>query len=86
MSFVGEEAVDTGGPSRGFWRLVMKDVCHKYCHGDERRMVFARNVPTLQVRVHVYVHYNIYMKFLYILCCNMPDVSAHFFHRGRSLA
>ena len=44
-----EEAVDTGGPSREFWRLVMQGIQNKYCHGEEGKMVFARNTPALQV-------------------------------------
>ena len=45
-----EEAVDTGGPSREFWRLIVQGIEDKYCHGEKGKMVFARNTPALQVR------------------------------------
>ena len=43
VCFVGEEAVDTGGPSREFWRLIMHAIGTKYCYGEEGKMVFDRN-------------------------------------------
>lgn len=33
--FVGEEAVDTGGPRREFWRLLLLEAQEKYCIGSE---------------------------------------------------
>ncbi len=31
VHFVGEEGVDTGGPSREFWRLFASGVSSSYC-------------------------------------------------------
>ncbi len=52
--------MDIGGPRQEVCWVVMKDACDKYCHGDEMRMVFDRNVPALQV--YMYVHYKVSMK------------------------
>lgn len=41
--------MDTGGPSREFWRLIMYAIKEKFCHGKEGQMVFVRNTPALQV-------------------------------------
>ena len=41
-----EEALDTGGQSWEFWR---QGIQNKYCHGEEGKMVFARNTPAVQV-------------------------------------
>ena len=49
VSFVGEEAVDTGGPSREYWRIIMHDIKQKYCHGQDGKLVFNRNILALQV-------------------------------------
>ena len=46
---MGEPAVDTGGPGREFWRLLMKGIESKFRSGEEGRKVFIHNVPALQV-------------------------------------
>ena len=53
VSFVGEEAVATGGPSRVFWRVLMHAIQNKDCRGEEGSMVFDRNTPALRVN---YLH------------------------------
>ena len=58
---MGEEAVDTGGPSREFWRLIMYEIKDKFCRGKEGCMVFDRNTPALQViysLINIIEHYN----------------------------
>jgi hypothetical protein len=51
VHFLGEEAVDTGGPSREFWRLFAEALVEQYCVGDEGVYLFVKNIPALQVRV-----------------------------------
>lgn len=50
VCFVGEEAIDTGGPSQEYWRLLVEEVRNKYCCGNER-CVFDRNTPALMVHI-----------------------------------
>lgn len=52
VQFVDEEAVDTGGPSREFWRLFGLGVMKQYCIGEEGICLFVKNVPALEV-LHV---------------------------------
>lgn len=49
MHFTTEEAVDTGGPTREFFRLFVNDVCKCYCIGEAGKCLFMKNVPALQV-------------------------------------
>lgn len=49
---MGESAVDTGGPSREFWRLLAIGK-KKYCRVGENGCFFDKNVPALQV-MHTY--------------------------------
>ena len=39
--------MDTGGPSREFWRLLMYAIQDDLCHGVENHKVFLHNVPAL---------------------------------------
>ena len=55
VSFVGEEGIDTGGPSREFWRLFMHDVERKYFIGSEGKLTLLRNMPALEVSLQVYI-------------------------------
>ena len=45
-----EEAVDTGDPTREFWRLILEAIVDKYFVGEVGKMVFDRNTPALQVQ------------------------------------
>lgn len=75
VNFVGEEAVDTRGPSREFWRLFVHAIKQKYCRGDlkEGRMVFDRNTPALQVNklsvciLYIHIAIKIIIKYRYII-------------------
>ena len=50
VHFVGEEGVDTGGPSREFWRLFASGVSSSYCVSNDSGECFLdKNVPALQV-------------------------------------
>ena len=49
VHFVTEEAVDTGGPSREFWRLFASEVVLQFCEGEAGKCLFMKNVPALQV-------------------------------------
>ena len=49
VCFVGECAVDTGGPAREFWRLLMFGMEQNYCRSGDDGCFFDRNVPALQV-------------------------------------
>ena len=64
VSFVGEEAIDTGGPSREFWRLLVGDIENTYCCGEAAKLVFDRNTPALQVAFHL----------CYLVCFDMYDI------------
>lgn len=44
-----ETAIDTGGPSREFWRLFVQDVVQDYCVGDVGISLFVKNVPAMRV-------------------------------------
>ena len=46
---MGEEGIDTGGPSREFWRLFMHSIEKTYFIGSEGKRTLARNVPALEV-------------------------------------
>ena len=50
MSFIGEVGVDTGGPSREFFRLLMMVVDEKYYCGNDGTKVFVHDVPAIQVK------------------------------------
>ena len=53
VHFVGEAGIDTGGPSREFWRLFASGVADKYCISNERgQYFFDKNVPALQLCTH----------------------------------
>ena len=63
---MGEEGIDTGGPSREFWRLFMHSVDKTYFVGNEGKQTLARNVPALEVNeVYVYVYIYIYI-YIYV--------------------
>lgn len=97
---MGEEAVDTGGPSREFWRLLMGEICSKYCHGSEKRTVLDRNVAALQASCFRFqARVGIYVVTTVMLTCSghscilyrygsylecFVNVCAHCFCRGRS--
>ena len=49
VHFVGEEAIDTGGPSGEFWRLFVQGVANSFCVGDSYTCLPTRNIPALQV-------------------------------------
>ncbi len=53
LSTTKPTTIDTGGPSRVFWRLFVKEVSEKYCMGDVGMCLFLKNVPALEVCVCV---------------------------------
>ena len=44
---MAEEAIDTGGPTREFWRLLVEEVVKEYCVRDPGMSNFTKNVPAL---------------------------------------
>lgn len=40
VEFMEETAIDTGGPSRKFWRLFVQEVVQDYCVGDAGIKIF----------------------------------------------
>ena len=50
MTFVGEGAVDQGGPKREFFRLLAKEASETYFKGNKRARFFANNTIAVQVR------------------------------------
>ena len=55
VQFVGEEAMDLGGPFREFWQLFMKEALRQLCIGGPGVSLFDKNVPALQV-LYLCVH------------------------------
>ena len=49
MCFVGEAAIDTGGPSRELWRLFGTGILESHCRSGPEGCFFDKNVPALQV-------------------------------------
>lgn len=49
VCFVGEAAIDTGGPSREFFRLLATGVEAEYCRCGENGCFLNKNVSALQV-------------------------------------
>lgn len=47
VNFIGKQAVDTGGPRREFWRLLVQNA-KDYCKGKEGSMAFAPNTLACQ--------------------------------------
>lgn len=48
MTFVGEGAVDYGGPKREFFRLLIEEIVQYYMHGGVLKF-FIANVSAIQV-------------------------------------
>lgn len=46
---MGESGLDTGGPSREFWRLLMTAFKTEYCYSAEGGCFLCKNVPAMQV-------------------------------------
>ena len=51
MRFVGEGAVDYGGPRREFFRLLALKAGDVFFEGTPTKKFFALNVPAIQVSV-----------------------------------
>lgn len=51
---MAEVSVDTGGPSREFWRMLVEEIARHYCMGDPGRTLFVKNIPALHVCMHGY--------------------------------
>ena len=49
MTFVGESAIDTGGPRREFWELLISQGVKEFCIGDNNMNTFAQNTAAVQV-------------------------------------
>ena len=64
VSFVGEEAVDVGGPRREYWRLLMKSIANSSAlfDGPEECKVIAHNFTAQQQR-------HFYFAGVMISCC-----------------
>ena len=54
VKFVGEEAVDEGGPKREFWRVLGEEIRKHMCAGDNEKLCLEHDVVGLQV--HNYLH------------------------------
>lgn len=49
VTFVGEGAVDYGGPRREFFRLLASEAATKLLHGNDFRKFFLMNATAFQV-------------------------------------
>ena len=63
VTFVGEGAIDHGGPRREFFRLLAKEASEHYFHGAPGCKFFTNNVIALQVS-----YQNIILKINNNLC------------------
>ena len=64
VKFLGEDAVDEGGPKREFWRLLGLEIKSKLCVGSEDRLTLSHNVLGLQVSNIIFtcILENLFMK------------------------
>ena len=53
VQFIGEEALDQGGPKREYWRLLAIDIMAKLCTGSDQRLTFEHDVLGLQVSAKI---------------------------------
>ena len=53
VQFIGEEALDQGGPKREYWRLLAIDIMTKLCIGSDQRLTFEHDVLGLQVSAKI---------------------------------
>ena len=51
MTFVGEEAVDSGGPRREFFRILGMEGARRLFVGNDTKKFFASRVTAIQVHV-----------------------------------
>ena len=49
---MGEHAIDTGGPSWEFWRLLMQAVKSKYFVCVGAKCTLDRNIPAIEVAAY----------------------------------
>ena len=56
MNFVGEVAIDEGGPKREFFRLFIQQIIQsaKYMQGGTQKF-FLANGPAILVNIHIYI-------------------------------
>ena len=47
MHFAGEDAIDTGGPSREFWRVFVREVCEEYFAGVDGKLTIFEKYSSL---------------------------------------
>jgi hypothetical protein len=48
VKFVGESGIDTGGPRRVFWELLISTCIKEYCVGEGNEVTFVQNTAALQ--------------------------------------
>ena len=53
VQFIGEEALDQGGPKKEYWRLLAIDIMTKLCTGSDQRLTFEHDVLGLQVSAKI---------------------------------
>ena len=51
VKFIGEEAVDEGGPKKEFWRLLGEAIRKEMCAGDNEKLCLEHDVIGLQVNI-----------------------------------
>ena len=61
VCFVGESGIDTGGPRREFFRLLVEEGSARYLVGTPGKMTSASNTIACQVHVSLF--------FLSHVCC-----------------
>ena len=49
---MGEAGEDTGGLTRGLWRLFSKSIQQHLCEGQENCLIFRRDSAKLQVNIY----------------------------------
>jgi len=60
VCFVGEPAINTGGPSQEFWSLLLKSINDDLRIGEEGNKVFAHDVSSPQAYLYNALAHNMH--------------------------
>lgn len=67
VKFVGEGAIDLGGPRREFFRLLVSSLKQLFFRGSDTAMSFNNNVSALQVTAFVRGHEHLIFQDVYVI-------------------
>ena len=58
---MGEEAIDTGGPTREFWRLIMQ----AFQEVKEKRVLIRTYLHSMKLPLLCYINFKLWLLILY---------------------